>query len=159
MTRAPWILVLLAALLSAPFVLPGYYLHIATLTLVYVALASAWNIVGGIGGQISLGHSLFVGTGAMLASALLLKQGVNLWAGMMIAALVSGALGALIAFIDHRFRLGHLSFALVTLAFAEMGESVVIGWDWLGAPRAYSCPGTPAISSPSSSAGRGAIIG
>ncbi len=134
MSRTPWLqlLIFLAALAAAPFVLPSYYLHIATLTLVYVALASAWNIVGGIGGQISLAHSLFVGTGAMLASALLLRQGLNMWAGMAIAALVSGAIGALIAFIDHRFRLGHLSFALITLAFAEMGQSVVIGSDWLG---------------------------
>jgi len=122
----------LLLLAAAPMVLPSYYLHIATLTLVYVALASAWNIVGGIGGQISLAHSLFVGTGAMLASALLLKLGINMWLGMIIAALVSGIMGALISFIDHRFRLGHLSFALITLAFAEMGEIIVIGWEFLG---------------------------
>lgn len=130
--RSPawWAGLILIAL--APMVLPSYYLHIATLTLVYVALASAWNIVGGIGGQISLAHSLFVGTGAMLASALLLKLGINMWIGMVIAAVVSGLMGALIAFIDFRFRLGHLSFALITLAFAEMGEIIVIGWDFLG---------------------------
>lgn len=130
--RSPLWWGLLAILATLPGVLPSYYLHIATLTLVYVALASAWNIVGGIGGQISLAHSLFVGTGAMLASALLLKLGVNMWIGMLVAALVSGLMGALIAFIDFRFRLGHLSFALITLAFAEMGEIIVIGWEFLG---------------------------
>lgn len=130
--RSPLVWVGLAVLLLAPFGLPSYYLHIATLTLVYVALASAWNIVGGIGGQISLAHSLFVGTGAMLGGALLLRFGINMWVGMVVAAVVSGAMGALIAFIDFRFRLGHLSFALITLAFAEMGEIIVIGWDFLG---------------------------
>ena len=130
--RSPilWLVLLIAALL--PLGLPSYYLHILTLSLVYVALGSAWNIVGGIAGQISLAHSLFVGTGAMLASALLLKLGVNMWLGMLIAAAVSAAMGAFVAFVDFRFRLGHLSFALITLAFAEMGEIIVIGWEFLG---------------------------
>lgn len=130
--RSPYGWAVLALVALAPFYLPSYYLHIATLTLIYVALASAWNIVGGIGGQISLAHSLFVGTGAMLSSALLLKLGINMWIGMVIAAVVSGVMGALISFIDFRFRLGHLSFALITLAFAEMGEIIVIGWEFLG---------------------------
>lgn len=115
-----------------PLVLQSYYLHIVILALIYVALASAWNIVGGITGQISLAHSLFVGMGAMLASALFLKLGINMWLGALIAAALSALVGAMIAFLDWRFRLGHLSFALVTLAFAEMGEIVVVGWDFLG---------------------------
>ena len=38
----------------------------------------------------------------------------------------------MIAWIDFRFQLGHLSFVLITLAFAEMGAIVVEGWDFLG---------------------------
>lgn len=130
--RNPLWWLLLGALALLPLGLPSYYLHIATLTLVYVALGSAWNIVGGVGGQISLAHSLFVGTGAMLASAMLLNSGINMWVGLVVAALVSGLMGFLIAAIDFRFKLGHLSFALITLAFAEMGEIIVIGWEYLG---------------------------
>lgn len=130
--RSPYLWIGLVAVALLPLALPNYYLHIATLTLVYIALASSWNIVGGIAGQLSLAHSLFVGTGGMLASALLLKMGVNMWAGMAIAAAVSAALGAAIAWLDFRFRLGHLTFALITLAFAEMAEIVVIGWEFLG---------------------------
>jgi branched-chain amino acid transport system permease protein len=125
-----WGVLVLAALL--PLVLSSYYLHILTLSLVYVALASSWNIVGGMAGQISLAHSLFIGIGAMLSSALLLKFGVNMWLGMLISAALSGLLGAMIAWIDFRFQLGHLSFVLITLAFAEMGAIVVEGWDFLG---------------------------
>lgn len=130
--RAPALWIGLLAVAVLPFVLPNYYLHIATLTLVYIALASAWNIVGGVAGQLSLAHSLFVGAGGMLASALLLKLGVNMWLGAIMAAAVSAALGATIAWLDFRFRLGHLTFALITLAFAEMAEIVVIGWEFLG---------------------------
>lgn len=122
----------LLALATLPLWMPSYYLHIAILTLIYVALALAWNIVGGIAGQISLAHSLFVGAGAMVASALLMKFGLNMWLGALAAALVSAALGACIAWLDFRFRFGHLSFALITMAFAEMGELIVLGWDFLG---------------------------
>jgi branched-chain amino acid transport system permease protein len=130
--RSPiwWGALVIAAVM--PFFLPSYYLHILTLALVYVALASSWNIVGGMAGQISLAHSLFIGTGAMLSSALLLKLGINMWLGLLISAAVAGALGAVIAWIDFRFQLGHLSFVLITLAFAEMGSIIVEGWDFLG---------------------------
>ena len=130
--RSPVLIGLLALAALLPFAVPSYYLHIATLALVYAALASAWNIVGGLTGQISLAHSLFVGIGAFLASALLLQFGLNMWVGALLAAVLSGTVGAFIAFVDFRFRLGHLSFALVTLAFAEMGELVVVGTDFLG---------------------------
>jgi branched-chain amino acid transport system permease protein len=122
----------LAIAATLPLMLSSYYLHILTLSLVYVALASSWNIVGGMAGQISLAHSLFIGIGAMLSSALLLKLGVNMWLGLVISAVISGALGAAIAWIDFRFQLGHLSFVLITLAFAEMGSIIVEGWDFLG---------------------------
>jgi branched-chain amino acid transport system permease protein len=123
-----------------PLVLSSYYLHIIILSLVYVALASSWNIVGGMAGQISLAHSLFIGIGAMLSSALLLKLGINMWIGLVISAAVSAVLGAAIAWIDFRFRLGHLSFVLITLAFAEMGGIIVEGWDFLGGASGLMLP-------------------
>ncbi len=72
-----------------PFVLSSYYVHILTLALVYVALASSWNIVGGMAGQISLAHSLFIGIGSMFSGALLLKLGINMWLGLVISAVIS----------------------------------------------------------------------
>lgn len=130
--RAPavWLVLAFAALM--PLWLPPYYLGIGVLTLIYIALALSWNIVGGLGGQISLAHSLFLGTGAVFASALLLKFGVNMWLGMAISAALAAVMGVAIAWVDFRFKLGHLSFALITLAFAEIGELVVLGWDFLG---------------------------
>lgn len=131
LTSPVWLVILVLAVVVPPL-LPSYYLHIVILALVYVALASAWNIVGGMAGQISLAHSLFIGTGAMLSTALLLKLGVNMWLGLVISAVISGVMGAMIAWIDFRFQLGHLSFVLITMAFAEMGTVIVEGWDFLG---------------------------
>ncbi|NDG43093.1 MAG: branched-chain amino acid ABC transporter permease, partial [Betaproteobacteria bacterium] len=41
-----------------------YYLNLMILALLYAGLASSWNIVGGIAGQFSLGHTAFFGIGA-----------------------------------------------------------------------------------------------
>jgi branched-chain amino acid transport system permease protein len=45
-----------------------------------------------------------------------------------------------VSFIDYRFRLGHLSFALITMAFAEMAEIYVIGNEFLGGASGLSLP-------------------
>lgn len=138
--RSPWLWlpVLLAACL--PYGLSSYHLAIATLALIYVSLALSWNVVGGMAGQISLAHSVFVGCGAILACSLLVRLGINLWLGMVIAAVVAAAIGVFIAYLDSRFRLGHLSFALVTLAFAEIGALVVSGSDFLGGASGIDLP-------------------
>ncbi|MDN5926319.1 MAG: branched-chain amino acid ABC transporter permease [Hyphomicrobiales bacterium] len=126
----PWIV--LAVAVSAPLWMSPFYMSIAILTLFYVGFAMAWNIVGGISGLLSLGHSIFVGTGAILTSALFLNLGINMWLGVVIACVISALVGAVISWLDYRFRLGHLSFALITLAFAEVFLLVVLGTDFLG---------------------------
>jgi branched-chain amino acid transport system permease protein len=125
---------------SMPFWLPSYFLGIASLALVFIGLSSSWNIVAGIAGQMSLGHSVFVGLGALLSSALLIHLGLNMWLGMLIAAGASALVSAFIAWIDFRFRLSHLSFALITLAFGEMGELAFVGSDFLGGASGLSLP-------------------
>lgn len=75
---SPWLWGILVLAACLPLALNSYHLHLLTLALVYVALASAWNIVGGMAGQVSLAHSLFIGIGAMLSTALLVKFGINM---------------------------------------------------------------------------------
>ena len=50
--------------------------------------------------------------------------GLNMWLGVVVAAGAAAALGEISGVVqsDYRFRLGHLSFALITMAFAEMAE-------------------------------------
>ncbi len=53
------------ALAAFPFVFAEHWvLNIAVFTLMYAALATAWNLVGGYTGYISLGHAAFFGVGA-----------------------------------------------------------------------------------------------
>lgn len=127
------IVALAAVTASTPFWVGSYYLSIIILTLVHIGLASAWNIVGGMAGQFSLGNSLFVGLGGTLVASLVVGAGMNPWAAMAVGALLSGLLALLISLLTFRLKLPHLSFALITLAFAEVGLLLLLSTDALGA--------------------------
>ncbi|OKO81312.1 branched-chain amino acid ABC transporter permease [Bradyrhizobium sp. AS23.2] len=117
-----------------------YHLGIATQTMLYIALALAWAIVGGFAGQLSIAHNVFVALGALLASALFLRLGINMWVGLVLCAALSALIGVFFAYLDSKFSLGHLSFALVTLAFGEVGMLIVAGWDFVGGASGLSLP-------------------
>ena len=56
---------LAALLLFYPFIFTGpFYWDIGVAFLLAAISASAWNIVGGYAGQVSVGHSMFFGVGA-----------------------------------------------------------------------------------------------
>jgi len=58
-------LIALSLLLVVP-VLSGssFIYHIFVLLCIFAALSTAWNIVGGFAGQLSLGHAVFYGIGS-----------------------------------------------------------------------------------------------
>lgn len=137
---SPYLWVGLAVLASLPLWSGAYYTDIATTTLFYVALALSWNIVGGIMGQLSLGHSLFVAVGAHVGNALFIHYGMNLWLAMLASGVLAALLGWFITWLGFRFRLPHLSFTLITLAFGEIGLLAVLGTDFLGAASGLFLP-------------------
>lgn len=127
--RAVALLVILGAFL---LVLPGmanaYVLSVATLILFFAYAGQAWNVMMGFCGQLSLGHSLYVGVGAYAAAGLFFHYGIGPWAGVWLAIVLCVALGALIGFLAFRFGISGVYFALLTIAFAEFTR---IGFDHL----------------------------
>ena len=132
--RAAGLLFLLGIfLLLLPGVANAYVLSIATLILFYAYVGQAWNVMMGFCGQLSLGHSLYVGVGAYAAAGLFFHYGIGPWAGVWLAIALCVALGSLIGFLAFRFGISGVYFALLTIAFAEFTR---IGFDhipWLGA--------------------------
>lgn len=111
-------LLLLAAAIGLPlFIVNDYYLNVLVLLFLYAGMASAWNIVGGMAGQFSLGHTAFFGVGAYTSTLLYNYLGITPWLGMMVGGVISMALAALIAF--PAFRMRGVFFAMATLAFGE----------------------------------------
>jgi branched-chain amino acid transport system permease protein len=123
-------LVLLALLLALLAVFPafasGYLLAVGFLILYFAFVGQAWNIMMGFAGQLSLGHSLYVGLGAYAAAALYVHFGVSPWIGLGASIGVSMLAGAAIGFLAFRFGVAGVYFAILTIAFAEFAR---IGFD------------------------------
>ncbi len=131
-TRA-WIMLAVASaiFLAAPFVVNDYLLTILILILYFAYTAQAWNIMMGFAGQLSLGHALYVGLGAYTTAALYVHFGIAPWLGLPVAIVISGVVGALIAFLAFRFRVAGVYFAILTIAFAEFARIGFDHWAWV----------------------------
>lgn len=77
------------------------------------ALASSWNVLGGFAGQISLGHAVFFGLGALITREMWLG-GSHLAVAMAVAVGVTAAASAIIGVPLLRFR--DIYFSIGTLA-------------------------------------------
>ena len=115
----PWIAFLAVAL--APLVMSSSWTNMAILTLLFIHLCIAWNLVGGIAGQFCIGHSLFLAAGAYTSTLLSIHLGITPWIGMFAGAALAAVIGVFIAWLSFRYELPPLSFALVTIALAMLG--------------------------------------
>jgi branched-chain amino acid transport system permease protein len=104
----------------------------------FAMLATAWNILAGYCGQISLGHAVFFGTGAYTSSMLVTRADLTPWAGMLAGAVIAVALSQAIGYPVFRLR-GHY-FAIATIAVGEIVHVLVVNWDWVGAARGVYLP-------------------
>ncbi len=92
-----------------------YVFSIIILVCLYTILSHSWNLLGGFTGQISLGHSTFIGVGALVFRYLWLK-GVPAYLSLGAASLSSLILASLIGFPAFKLK-GHY-FSIGTLALA-----------------------------------------
>jgi branched-chain amino acid transport system permease protein len=106
--------------------------------LIMMSISVAWNLIGGFGGQFSLGHSIFVGIGGYATAILLTYFGWPLLATVSIAALISAALGVLIAFPLLRLRGPYLAVGSLGMTLAMYGW--MINWDFTKASSSYQIP-------------------
>ncbi len=133
MNRSAVLLAVFAlALLALPAMVNNYVLSVAVLILYFAYTGQAWNVMMGFAGQLSLGHSLYVGVGAYAAAALYTHYHVGPWAGVWVAMLACMLLGAVIGFLAFRFGISGVYFALLTIAFAEFTRIGFDHLDWLG---------------------------
>ena len=121
-------------LLFFPAFAGPYALSVATLILYFAYAGQAWNVMMGFAGQLSLGHSLYVGVGGYAAGALFFHWGIGPWAGLWVAMALCVALGVVIGFLAFRFGISGVYFALLTIAFAEFTRIGFDHLDWTGGP-------------------------
>ena len=93
----------------------------------FVALAQAWNLIGGFAGYASFGNVAFFGLGAYTTASLMAKEGVSYWLTLPAAGAMGLVFAILVGIPVLRLR-GHY-FAIATLGVAEGTREVVTNLD------------------------------
>lgn len=122
----------------------SFYLNLYFTVFMFAGLSSAWNIIGGFGGQLSLGHSAFYGLGAYASSLLFVKCGLPPLVGTIASVICAMALALVIGFPC--FRLKGPFFTLATIAVGEVMLLLAVHFKGLTAgSEGLSIPFTPSV--------------
>lgn len=131
------ILVAIVAIIPL-FVKTPYILGIFVTTFYMACCTMAWSVLGGLTGQISLGHAGFMGLGSYIAALLITKAGVSPWISMVLAFFLVGAIAAVL--LSPCFILSGTYFTLVTIAFAEAFRNLFTNWNYAGGGQGILIP-------------------
>lgn len=120
-----------------------FFLDILTVGFLLAAFAGTWDIVGGLAGQITLGHALFFGIATYSCALLTSLAG---WpfpaaaaAALFLCAVAGAAVGVLAARMKGPF------VALFTLALGELAHEAVLGQTLFSPRGGYSWGGEGGI--------------
>src|SRR5207245_10913114 len=97
------------------------------LVVCYRVVAGAWNLVGGYAGQISLGHSAFLGMGAYTTGVLWFSLHLDPLLSLPIAALVAALYSVLVGAPTLRLRGPY--FAIATIGIGEGSRLLAVNFD------------------------------
>ncbi|GIH14557.1 branched-chain amino acid ABC transporter permease [Rugosimonospora africana] len=115
----PWSTVDIPGVFDGPLNSPGT-LQLLALCLVFGGLAAGYDLLFGRAGLLSFGHALYLAVGAYGVDILVTHAHWPLWAAVPAAALGGAALAALLGSVA--LRTTGIAFAMVTLAFAQVGS-------------------------------------
>ncbi len=135
----------IAAAFALPFI-PGviggsFFGHVATMILLYAAMAQSWNIISGYCGQTSFGHSVFFGIGAYGAALAVVNCGSLPWYGAPAGMLAAAAVSVMISYPCFKLK-GHY-FAIATFAIVEIFNRLFMIWDTIGGALGLDYPILP----------------
>jgi branched-chain amino acid transport system permease protein len=118
--------------LGLPVLVDRSQIRILTTVAMFVVMASAWNLVGGLTGYSSFGNVAFFGLGAYTCAVAVDAHRLHLplAAGVLLAPVVAAAFAALVGLPLLRLR-GHY-FAIATLGTAIAVGEVVKNVEYLG---------------------------
>jgi branched-chain amino acid transport system permease protein len=118
----PWSTITLPGVFDGPLNAPGT-LQLLAVCLVFGGLALGYDLLFGRAGLLSFGHALFIAAGAYGTDILLSHFGWPLWSAALVAVAGTAALAAVLGAVA--LRTTGIAFAMVTLAFAQVGAIAV----------------------------------
>jgi branched-chain amino acid transport system permease protein len=129
---------LIAALITFPFLAPNYYIYMANYMAINVLVAVGLNMLVGYTGQISLGHAGFFAIGAFTTVLFMGKLSFP----FLVALTASGAIAALFGFILGlpALRLEGPYLAIATLGFGMAITQIIGRWELFGGRMGIQAP-------------------
>jgi branched-chain amino acid transport system permease protein len=137
--------VLLAAAIAFPLVFPNpVATNYGVFTLIFVAVASAWNVFSGFSGYISLGHAVFFGSGAYALGIAARDWHVNGTAvfGLLPLCAVVGAVIA-VPFGLIALRVRRHTFIVITIAVFFIFQLMAYNFAFTGGSSGLDSPFLP----------------
>jgi branched-chain amino acid transport system permease protein len=107
-----------------------YWFFAGYTVLMFVVLATAWNILGGYAGYVNFGTPAFFGLGAYTAAVLFKAYALPLGLQILAAAAMAGLLGLGAGLLTLRLR--GIFFAIATIALVVIMETLFINWRYAG---------------------------
>jgi len=126
----PACLLLAAATAAALLVKNEYFFFAGYTVLMFVVLATAWNILGGYAGYVNFGTPAFFGLGAYTGAVLYKAFALPLGLQIVAAFVMSGLLGLFAGMLTLRLR--GIFFAIATIALVVIMETLFINWRYAG---------------------------
>jgi branched-chain amino acid transport system permease protein len=110
-----------------------YAFQAAYTVLQFVALATAWNILGGYAGYVNFGVAGFFAVGVYTSVIVYKTVQWPLISAIPLAAVVAGLLGLGMGYLTLRLR--GVFFSIATLAFSVVLNTLIVNWAFVGGSR------------------------
>jgi branched-chain amino acid transport system permease protein len=141
--RPTWLPITLVAVLALVPALQlaggyNYVLHMLLYAMMYVAMASSWNILGGYTGYVSLGHNVFFAIGAYVSGMILAYFGVSTLVTAPLAGVVAAVAGLLIGLVTLRLR--GPTFIISSIALLMVARILFDNWRFVGGSNGITLP-------------------
>lgn len=122
-----WLIILTAMMLSLPIIVSDYILFILTKALMYVLVATGFNLLLGFAGQLVFANVAFFGIGAYSCSLILMHLNAPFLVALFGGALITSLMAMIVCLPALRGIKG-LYLAIITLAFGELMRWIYIYW-------------------------------
>ena len=131
-------LILMVFILIPVVVKSPYVLNVFVIVFYMSTLSMAWNLLGGMTGQNSLGHAAYMGLGAYASCLLITKAGMNPWLSAILGMVIVGLVAGVIFYPC--FILRGPYFTLVSIAFGEALRQFIINSSFFGRASGVGLP-------------------
>ncbi|HLF44772.1 MAG TPA: branched-chain amino acid ABC transporter permease [Acidimicrobiia bacterium] len=116
----------------------AYFMQVGMLMLMWIAMSSSWNIIGGFAGYISLGHGVFFAIGGYSAGLALAHWDISPFLFLPFAGLAAVAVGFLAGLITLRTR--GPAFIVATIAMLFLFLLWFDNWEFIGGSNGLDLP-------------------